>query len=79
MEEKLIRYSLPVGLTKPPFLEYDSSLVLISTFSCCEVKVTQLCPTLCDPMDYTVHGVLQAKIVEWVAFSFSRGYSQSQE
>ena len=33
-----------------------------------KVKVTQLCPTLCDPMDYTVHGILQARILEWVAF-----------
>ena len=33
-----------------------------------KVKVTQLCPTLCDPMDYnTVHGILQARILEWVA------------
>ena len=31
------------------------------------VKVTQLCPTLCDPMDYIVHEVLQARILEWVA------------
>ena len=30
-----------------------------------EVKVAQSCPTLCDPMDYTVHGVLQARILEW--------------
>ena len=29
-------------------------------------KVTQLCPILCDPMDYTVHGILQARILEWV-------------
>ena len=40
------------------------------------VKVTQLCPTLCDPVDYTVHGILQARILEWVAFPFSRGSSQ---
>ena len=33
-----------------------------------QVKVTQLCPTLCDLMDYTVHGVLQARILEWVPF-----------
>ena len=33
-------------------------------------------PTLCDPMDYIVHGVLQARILEWVAFPFSRGSSQ---
>ena len=32
-----------------------------------EVKVTQSCLTLCDPMDYTVHGILQAIILEWVA------------
>ena len=34
-----------------------------------EVKVTQSCPTLCDPMDCIVHGILQARILEWVAFS----------
>ena len=38
-----------------------------------EVKVTQMCPTLCDPMDYPVHGILQAKILEWGAFPFSGG------
>ena len=38
-----------------------------------KVKVTQSCPTLCDPMDYTAHGILQARILEWVAFPFSRG------
>ena len=44
-----------------------------------EVKVTQLCLTLCDPMDYTVHGILQARILEWVAFPFSRGSSQPRD
>ena len=43
-----------------------------------KVKVVQLCPTLCDPMDYTVHGILQAKVLEWVAFPFSRGSSTTQ-
>ena len=33
--------------------------------------VTQLCPTLCDPMDYTVHELLQARILERVAVPFS--------
>ena len=47
-----------------------------------EVKVAQPCPALCDLMDYTVHGILQARILnhgilqarilEWVAFPFSR-------
>ena len=41
-----------------------------------KVKVAQSCPTLCHPMDYTVCGILQARILEWVAFPFSRGSSQ---
>ena len=44
-----------------------------------EVKVTQSCLTLCDPMDYTVHGILQARILEWVAFPFSKGSSQPKD
>ena len=40
------------------------------------VKVAQLCLTLCDPMDYTVHRILQARILEWVALPFSRESSQ---
>ena len=40
------------------------------------LKVAQLCPTLCDPMNYTVHGILQVRILEWVAVAFSRGSSQ---
>ena len=35
--------------------------------------------TLCDPMDYTVHGILQVRILEWVAFPFSRGSSQPRD
>ena len=44
-----------------------------------EVKVAQSCPALCDPMDYTVHGMLQARILEWVAFPFSRRSSQPRD
>ena len=40
-----------------------------------KVKVAQLCLTLCDPMAYTVHGILQTRILEWVAFPFSLTYS----
>ena len=36
------------------------------------MKAAQLYPTLCNPMDYRVHGILQARILEWVAFPFSR-------
>ena len=48
-----------------------------------KVLVTQSCPTLCDPMDCSlpgssVHGFLQARILEWVAIPFSRESSQSR-
>ena len=44
-----------------------------------KVNVAQWCSTLCNPMDYTVHGILQARILEWVAFPFSRGSSQPRD
>ena len=37
-----------------------------------KIKVVQSCPTLCNPTDYTVHGILQARILEWVTIPFSR-------
>ena len=48
------------------------------------VLVTQLCPTLCDPTNCSppgssVHGILQARILEWIAISFSRGSSWSRD
>ena len=43
------------------------------------VKVAELCPTLCDPMHCIVRGILQARTLEWVAFPFSRGSSQSRD
>ena len=44
----------------------------------------QLCTALCDPMDYSlpgspVHGILQVRILEWVAIPFSRGFSQPRD
>ena len=49
-----------------------------------KVKVTQPCPTLCDPMDCSppgssVLGMLQVRVLEWVAIPFSRGYSQPRD
>ena len=43
----------------------------ISSLGIQYVKVIQSCPTLCDLMYYTVHGILQARILEWVAIPFS--------
>ena len=49
-----------------------------------ESEVAQSCPTLCDPMGYSlsgssVHEIFQARVLEWVAISFSRGSSQSRD
>ena len=44
-----------------------------------KVKVIQLSPAVWDPMVYTVHGILQARILEWVAVPFSRGSSQPRD
>ena len=52
-----------------------SKLLVAQILWPCEVKVIQLCLTLCDPMNYTVHGILQPRILEWIAFPFSRGFS----
>ena len=51
---------------------------------CVCVLVTQSCPSLCNPMDSSppassIHGILQARIQEWVAISFSRGSSQPRD
>ena len=49
-----------------------------------ESEVTQLYPTLCDPVDcslpgFSLHGILQARILEWVTISFSRGSSRPRD
>ena len=49
-----------------------------------ESEVGQSCPTFCDPVDYSppgssVHGILPARILEWVAISYSRGSSQLRD
>ena len=44
-----------------------------------KVKVIQSCQILCDHVDYTVHGILQTRILEWLAFPFSRGSSQPKD
>ena len=53
-------------------------LVLFSNLLILKVKVAQLCSTACNLMDYMVHRILQARILEWVAFPFSRGSSYDQ-
>ena len=41
-----------------------------------KVRVAQWCTTLCNPIDYIVHEILQARILEWLAVPFARGSSQ---
>ena len=66
---------------------FGKSLYLFVSFSSpvkeseSESEVAQSCPTLCDPMDCSlsgssVHGIFQARVLEWIAFSFSRGPSR---
>ena len=57
----------------------DSTVSLSNPSLKVKVKVIQLCPTLCDPMDFTIHGSLQARILEWVAFPFSTSSSQPRD
>ena len=55
----------------------SDSEILLGTWV--KVKVTQSRLPLCDPMDDTVHGILQARMLEWVAFPFFRGSSQCRD
>ena len=59
-------------------------IVCVCVCVCVCVLVTQLCPTLCNTMDCSspgssIHGITQARILEWVATPFSRGSSQPRD
>ena len=59
-------------------------MVQLYSYVCICAKLLQLCPTLCDLMDpsppgSSVHRILQARILEWVAIPFSRGSSQLRD
>ena len=56
------------------------NVVVIVLYACIQAKLLQSCPTLCNPMDCSltdssIHGILQARRVEWVARPSSRGSS----
>ena len=44
-----------------------------------KVKVAQSCPALCNLVDYTVHGILQSRILEYFPFPFSRESFQPRD
>ena len=68
-----------LGATVGPFSMFSpQGKPLMFTPPCVKVSVAQSCPTVCYPMDCSppgssVHGTLQAKILQWVAVPFSRG------
>jgi len=57
----------------PPMYEWVNKLLNV------KMTMAQSCLTLCDSVDSTVNGILQARILEWVAFHFSRGSSQPRD
>ena len=81
------RISLPAGHSPahsthwlPSCLPFQCKCSPVLELVCTgKAKVAQLCPTLCDPMDYTVHEILQARVLEWVVISFSRGSFQPRD
>ena len=62
---------VPHNIVQPPALTTYKTFV--------KVKVAQSCLSLCNPMDYTVHGILQTRILNWVAVPFSKGSSQLRD
>ena len=66
------------ALSSPPFTSAPN-LQLLNNYQSKRLKVAQWCLTLCNPMGYTVCGILQARILEGVAFPFSRGSSQLRD
>ena len=81
-------HSIHTQFSAPPYsvLSYQCHLLDLLKLHAkilCVCVCAQSCPNLCDPMDCSlpvslVHGILQARILEWVAISFSRGSSQSR-
>ena len=68
----IVIYLLSTDLATSEVLSQKS--VRSGMHTCLRAKSLQSCPTLCDPLDYTVvHGILQAKILEWVVIPSSRG------
>ena len=68
----------------PRITEYDFEVHVYKRRICVFAKLPQSCPALCDPTDHSppdssVHGILQERILEWLAIPSSRGSSQSRD
>ena len=80
-----------IASSQPKFGQWGDPKALVEdivspvlSLVCVEVLVSQPCPTLCDPRDRSppgssVHGILQARILEWVAIPLSRGSSRPRD
>ena len=69
-------------LAPPPWISHPPPALeskILTTELPGKVKVAQSCPTLCYPMDHRIRGILQARILEWVAFPFSRESSKPRD
>ena len=77
-------FSLHISLSILLIPLYPAQFFLFSKAHQRESEVAQSCPTLCYPMDcslpgFSVHGIFQARVLEWVAISFSRGLSRPRD
>ena len=83
--ETVLSISTATSLTQPtPSLIISLSVLLAPLPRPTESEVAQSCLTVCDPVDCSppgssIHGILQARILAWVAISFSRGSSQPRD
>ena len=81
-----MNFLIPVSQDFPSLLGIEMIALVHYTFHDMksESEVAQSCPTLCDPMDgslprSSVHGIFQARVLEWVTISLSRGSSQPRD
>ena len=74
------RFLSPLGLYQGVWF-LESKFSFVRNCYLCACSVVQLCPTPCDPMDCSppVHGIFQARILEWGAIFYSRGSSQPRD
>ena len=71
-----------IEIMKNPIISTEIEAVIRKKLK--KSEVAQSCPSLCDPVDCSlpcssVHGIFQARVLEWVAISFSRGSSQPRD
>ena len=79
-----LNLSSEIPSSDPNPIEEPSSHLLSTDYVLCVCVSCSNGPALCDPMNYSppsssIHGISQARILEWVAISFSRGSSQPRD